>query len=408
MVLVFVLAACSTPSTEPPGTSESTTTSTPTSPAKSSPTTSVRVIGNHLVGADGQALRLLGVNDPGALYACIDGKEISASPLDATAAHQISTWHADAVRIALNEDCWLGINGAHVRYSGAVYRAAIVRWVADLNADGMVAILDLHWSAPGTTPSVQQWPMADADHSIAFWSGVASTFKSDPGVIFDLFNEPYLGLGHPTPADWECWRNGCDMPFPLCTAVGEHVADAAPRQCHSVQYQVAGMQQLLDAVRGAGADQPVMVGGLDWASDLCDDSRDTGTSESCLWLQYEPVDPDHQIAASFHTYNFTPCSSPDCWNSNVATLAQTVPVITGELGERDCTDHYVDQYSDWADQHDISYLAWAWQAPTGNSTNQSCQKQNTFLIGNQSGVPNKGSAVASAFKAHLQTEASRG
>lgn len=407
VVLMLVLSACSTTSSEPPPTSASPTTSTSAvSPAKNLPTTSVKVVGNHLVGTEGQAIRLLGVNDPGPLYACIDGKGISASPLDAVAAQQIETWHANAVRIALNEDCWLGINGASARFAGAPYRAAIVRWVADLNADGMVAVLDLHWSAPGATPSTQQWPMADADHSIAFWSGVASTFKSEPGVIFDLFNEPYLGLGHPTATDWECWRSGCDMPVAVCNAGGEHVANAAPRQCHSVRYQVAGMQQLLNAVRDAGADQPVLVAGLDWASDLCDDSKGGGTSGSCLWLQYEPVDPDHQIAASFHTYNFTSCSSLDCWNSNVASLAQTVPVITGELGERDCTDHYVDQYSDWADQHDISYLAWAWQAPTAYSTNKSCQKQNTFLIGNQSGVPNQGSAVATAFKAHLQAEAS--
>ena len=33
--------------------------------------------------------------------------------------------------------------------------------------------------------------MPDLDHSPAFWTSVAATFKSDPGVVFDVFNEPY-------------------------------------------------------------------------------------------------------------------------------------------------------------------------------------------------------------------------
>ena len=34
--------------------------------------------------------------------------------------------------------------------------------------------------------------MAFADHAIDFWTSVATTFKDDPMVIFDLFNEPIL------------------------------------------------------------------------------------------------------------------------------------------------------------------------------------------------------------------------
>lgn len=52
-------------------------------------------------------------------------------------------------------------------------------------------ILDLHWTAPGSQVAFEQQPMPDQDHSPAFWSSVASTFKSKPAVVFDLFNEPY-------------------------------------------------------------------------------------------------------------------------------------------------------------------------------------------------------------------------
>jgi hypothetical protein len=59
--------------------------------------------------------------------------------------------------------------------------------------------------------------MADTDNSIAFWTQVATDYKTYPNVIFDLFNEPHLdnfldpattsvfpygvnpSLGHPNP-----------------------------------------------------------------------------------------------------------------------------------------------------------------------------------------------------------------
>ena len=33
--------------------------------------------------------------------------------------------------------------------------------------------------------------MPDAAQAIPFWTSVASTFKGNDAVIFDLFNEPY-------------------------------------------------------------------------------------------------------------------------------------------------------------------------------------------------------------------------
>jgi hypothetical protein len=171
-----------------------------------------------------------------------------------------------------------------------------------------------------------------------------------------------------------------------------------------VKYQVAGMQQLIDAVRQAGADQPVMVGGLNWASDLCQEVGAKHQGTQCLWLKYKPEDPAHQIVASFHNYNFISCTTVACWNSNVGVLAQMVPVVTGELGEKDCSDNYVNRYMHWADRHDISYLAWAWQSPAHDDI--SCQKQNLDLVEGQSGDPNPGSRLAADFKAHLEAEAS--
>ncbi len=43
-------------------------------------------------------------------------------------------------------------------------------YVSLLRSNGIYVILDLHWNAPGTYVGKTQLPMADADHSIAFWT----------------------------------------------------------------------------------------------------------------------------------------------------------------------------------------------------------------------------------------------
>jgi hypothetical protein len=110
------------------------------------------------------------------------------------------------------------------------------------------------------------------------------------------------------------------------------------------------MQQLIDAVRGAGATQPVLLGGLRWANDLSG------------WLSHRPGDPAGQTAASFHLYNVNQCVTSACWDSQVAPVATVVPVVTGELGENDCAHGFIDGFLPWADAHGVSYLGWAWNS----------------------------------------------
>ncbi len=294
---------------------------------------------------------------------CLGGSGVFDGPVDGKAVKAMAAWHIDAVRVPLNEDCWLGINGVSAQVGGAAYRKAIRRYVQTLESHGLVAILDLHWAAPGAQLASSQWPMADADHAPAFWASVAKTFKANHGVIFDLFNEPYI-------SSWPCWLEGCTTSY----------EDAGS----DVSFQTAGMQSLVDAVRGTGASNVIMLGGLQWASD------ESG------WLKYEPSDPAHQLAVSFHTYNFSGCNEASCWNSTIAPLAGKVPVITGELGESGCTDTYIDQYMPWADAHGISYLGWTWNS-TGPPSNWSCS-QGPALITNYEGTP---TAFGSGLKEHL-------
>ena len=86
----------------------------------------------------------------------------------------MAKWNVNAVRLMLNEDCWLGINGAPAKYSGAIYRKAIVDYVKILHKHGMYAELSLAWGAPGTNQATYQSGGPDEDHAPAAWASLAT------------------------------------------------------------------------------------------------------------------------------------------------------------------------------------------------------------------------------------------
>ena len=323
----------------------------------------IHVSGNQLVNGAGQPVRLFGVNRSGTEYMCVvdgtTGAGIFSGPSDAASIGRMASWHVNAVRLPLNEDCWLGLNGVNAAYSGPNYRDAIAAYVDRLNAAGLVAIIDLHWNAPGGRLSGQQQVMADADHSLAFWASVAATFKANPGVMFDLYNEP-------TTASWMCWRSGCD------TKDG---------------WRTAGMQSLIDVVRATGATQPIVVAGLSNANDLSE------------WLSPPLNDPLHQLVAGPHVYNVGPpgyCNDIACWNGIFAAVATQTPILTGELAEFDRRSDFVTKYMVWADEqwsssHSISFVGWSWDAALGEG--------GPSLISSFDGTPTR---FGLGFRAYLQ------
>src|SRR4051794_4804172 len=133
--------------------------------------TDLRIKGNQFLDEDGDPFRPLGVNLSSAEFSCVEptyGNDFRTStgvwalPTDAAAIAAMASWHMNAVRIPLNEDCWLGINavkrtedsvtrlhGAAARKAGRAlkrrYRRQITTVVNRIHAHGMVVILDLHW-----------------------------------------------------------------------------------------------------------------------------------------------------------------------------------------------------------------------------------------------------------------------
>jgi endoglucanase len=323
-------------------------------PAAAKPWIAVR--GGELADHSGHTVRLLGVNRSGTEYSCQQGYGFFDGPSDAASIRAMKAWHINAVRVPLNETCWLGINGIDPKYGGANYRRTIRSWVSRLEAAGLYVILDLHWAGPGSTQATGIIPMPDADHAPDFWRSVAAEYKGDHAVLFDLYNEPH-------DVDWACWQNGCEIDD---QRVGS--------------YRAAGMTELVEAVRSTGAKQPVMLGGTEWAR------NDDG------WLAYLPPDPADAEVASNHTYNFAACYG--ACRAALAKISRTHPVVTGEMGEGDCRTAYIEPYMNWADAHGISYLGWAWDTHGG----WTC-KSGPSLIKDYEGTP---TAFGRGFRDHLR------
>jgi endoglucanase len=365
---------------------------------------SISISGNHFVNGVGQTIRLLGVDHASFEYACVDGFGYNDGHMDDADAAAIASWHANAVRVPLNEDCWLGINGQPNNsedpgesLTASGYQQAVEAYVNALNAHGIYAILDLHWTAPGNQVAEEQQPMPDNDHSPAFWQSVASTFKNNPAVVFDVFNEPYDPTDPRSGSDqdpqdqvtWNCWdtgtENGPDGGAPCDTSAYD------ANGVKTVPYRVAGLQPLVSTIRAAGATQPVLTGGLDYANDLSQ------------WATHAPDDPLNQEAASFHNYQGKSCDNVTCWNSTIAAVAANVPVVTGEFDEDDFQNASCENktpstfdadYMNWADQHGVSYLAWGWEVLSAQEiSDQGCSA--FYLTSDPSGTPAapNGSAV---------------
>ncbi len=336
-------------------------------------TLQLHVSGNKLVDADGKQVVLHGVDRSGTEYECVQGRGIFDGPSDQASISAMKNWGVNAVRIPLNEACWNGESYVNPAYAGPSYRNAIKAYVGLLNSNGIVAILDLHWSDGqyGGNPSgclsakaTCQKPMPDSAESVPFWTSVAATFKANYAVIFDLFNEPYPDRALRTETEaWECWLHGGSSCSP------------------GISYNVAGMQALVNAVRSTGADNVIMLGGLAYSNDLTE------------WLKYEPSDPDHNLAASWHSYSFNGCSTLQCWGSEVAPVIASVPVIAGEIGETDCADNYLDPLLAYLDSKSTSYLAWAWNADFNCTSGPG-------LITSYSGTP---TAYGQGYMHHLES-----
>ena len=237
----------------------------------------LRTSGSRIVDARGRTVILRGFTRSG-----LEGIR-TPPPTDDDIAHA-KAWGANFIRLPLGEHLWLA--------SSCHHRANYVRQIDDavrmVTRRGMVVLLDLHWNTIRGCGEAGQQPMADYPNAITFWKQVASRYKNNPLVAFDLYNEPH----HISASQW---RYGGEM-----TWKGQ-------------KFRAAGMQQMYHAVRGTGAANLVFVSGRSWAN---------------LWPNTAPM-AGHNIVYAVHVYNCPVTPPPDCDNSAPYDPAQVLRFWTG-------------------------------------------------------------------------------
>ncbi len=336
----------------------------------------LHAVGNVLQDANGTPVTLRGVNRSGTEYACVDGNGIFDGPSDEASVRAMASWPINAVRVPLNESCWLGINGVDERFSGAAYRSAITAYVQRLHRYALIPILELHWAAPGDNAARILRQMPNADHSLDFWRDVAVHFAEDDGVVFEAFNEPYPDRNRDTVAAWECWKNGCTLDY-SSTSPG---------------WEATGMQNIVSTIRETGSKHLIVLGGVQYSNGL---SR---------WLEYKPTDPEENLAAAWHAYDFNPCGLESCWANAPAAVAEVVPLIATEVGQGDCVGKtFLKPLLQFLDERSSGYLAWSWNR--GSCIPRTRNDDGTVTEGwamiDDFSCPKPGSLSAQVFYDHL-------
>jgi hypothetical protein len=257
----------------------------------------LRAVGNQILNSNDEPVRLRGVNCA-SLEWTSDGEGRIAESVRVA----IDDWHANTIRLPLSQDRWFG-KAPGQSDEGKAYRGLVDRIVNLCASKGVYVMLDLHWSNAGVWgDQIGQHSMPD-EHSVAFWKDLAPLYANHPAVLYDLYNEPH-------DVSWDVWLNG-----------GE-ITDRPNRRGQTPRtYKAAGMQQLADAVRAAGARNLIVVGGLDWAYDF-----------SGILDGRQIKDPDgNGVIYANHCYN-NKNQAVETWIANMEKAAEKLPIIISEFG----------------------------------------------------------------------------
>jgi len=294
-------------------------------PGTSQPIT-LQVNGDQIVTDQGDPVLLKGIVRP-SLEWSPTGQYLSTQDLS-----NIANWksngsiaRSNVIRLDLYQGYWLDSGPVTEMGSYKQIVNAIVYYSTQL---GMAVILDLHWIVPG-----QQSPMADAD-SLTFWQQVATDYASFGTVLFELFNEPY-GI------DTNTWLNG-----------GSYQGNS-----------YVGYQQLYDAVRGTGAQNICIIGGLDYAYDL------------------SFVNPSYKVNGTNIVYNSHPYNTKGQANytgpggtfqQNYQGIIGNFPLMFTEFGANSPSyyptgfDSVYSGILNYANANNVHYSAFAWWVQIGD------------------------------------------
>jgi hypothetical protein len=178
--------------------------------------------------------------------------------------------------------------------------------------------------------------------SVKFWDMMSKHFAGNPRVFFDIFNEPSPGAitGNGDTADsWMFWQNG--------------------RTVGGTTY--VGMQQLVDTIRGNGANNLIFAEGICIAA--------------CLDLVTTYPLKGSNIVYATHPYFGNNRTTTAMWDKYFGNASKTLPVVADEWGVYDSTSSecvamastIVDQFLPYLEAHHVGVICFSlWPGTMGN------------------------------------------
>lgn len=271
--------------------------------AKSAPRLSpLHVNGRQILDNKNRPVLLRGVN-----CASLEWSSNGEGHILQTVRVAVEDWKANHIRLPLSQDRWFG-KAPEQSDQGKSYRDLVRKIVDWSTSHGCYVMLDMHWNNAGEWgQNIGQHQMPDMN-TVEFWKSCASAYKNNPGVWFDLYNEPH-------DVSWEVWRNGGTV---------EETTGPGARQgkFKAVTYQSPGMQGLLEAVRSVGARNLIVAGGLDWAYDL---------SRMLNGYQLKDSKDGQGVIYACHDYPFKG-DTIEKFLTKLDAALPTIPVIVSEFG----------------------------------------------------------------------------
>jgi endoglucanase len=198
------------------------------------------------------------------------------------------SWGMNVLRIPLS--FWI------YQLSPSSFLSKLDTVIQEANSAGLYVVIDNHDDDQAGSPYGKGADVPKPE-TIAFWQAIASHYKYNPMILFDIINEPKQ-------TDWNTWLHG-----------GGTVTGATGKTA-----PVVGMQDVVNAIRAVGAPQIIIAE----SSTLVDGFSGIGNN----------LIQDPNIVYSIHEYfdyaKDNHNRTPSGWNAAFGNLSATHPVFIGE------------------------------------------------------------------------------
>jgi len=315
----------------------------------------LHVEGNKLLNAQGDEIRLIGVNT-----ARLEWMSYPVT-LMKDVAYACDVWKANTIRLPLSQDRWFGFakDQKSIDESGRRYRQLVDDIIGAVASRNKYIILDLHRSNLNKWGEFVTGNLTDMN-SLVFWKDVAMRYGNHPNVIFDPHNEPYQ-------VSWDTWLNGGEVTVLFQkTDIGQQIMFDKTGRSDLIEhkYQAPGMQEMIRVIRAVGAKNVLTVGGLDWSYEL-DGIVNGFAPDDCGGNGY---------MLDSHVYPVKPL---DKWDDFVTVAKDKYPIIIGECGhygeapvkhewpQLETSDKWVPRLLNWIDEHGYHLTAWDFHHTAG-------------------------------------------